>query len=1012
MPLFSEETKKRKNRNNRIFRIRGPLSALYIGALLLNFVGIQGAIAEDEVIEEVIVTGSYLKRSSEDSAVPLTVLDKSALDQIGATDIKDIIGSLTFNSGAIGGSGNAFSGGDSSTGNANVNLRNLGSGSTLVLINGKRTVATDFDNVGSGFVDVQGLVPNIALERVEIVKDGASSLYGADAIAGVVNFITRKGFEGVEVQYDYGVDDESGEQTDSSIAVLIGGASETGHITVAASYLDRGGLQIGDRYEDFGRSGLSTFGQPGRYVALGGITAAPSFFNAAGSGTFGNGSDPDCELAAADDGPQGVQGLSLTGNGQCIYDFSSFFNLVLEETQAKLHLDASFDLSDNVEAYGSVSFSDSYATRGNSLFPDVSFAIIPADHFGLQLDAERRGITPVPYLALQRTLGGHYQSSVEDRPLDTNSTYERTNYRFNTGVNWDFELAGNEWAMDASVTYSQRAVVNNTPADTLTNNTDNAYVGLGGPNCNSIDAADAGSGNLGTGDCFYYNSFQTSVFDPVTNARWDTSDTSAWAADPTLTVAEAALRYQNPVELLEWLQGEITSNTVSEQTVFDVVFAGDVFEMGGGAAGLAVGAQYRSDEIDVDLDTNANNDNFKFVFGADDWTNELDSYSIFAEINLPITDWIEITVAGRYEDFDQIDTSTFDPKGSIIIRPIDSLTLRGSIGTSFRVGSLLQSGGNATSLLNSTDGFSGTGGLAFRPSITNGNPLLDPEEADVWNVGLSWIPQGALEGFNLNVDYYGFDYSNLISRQGHQALIDRDNALRCPNGLNDDPLAGPLCGVSDQDGNGINEVYSIGAGIPNSVIRAENGNLLRTNAIYFNAPSLETSGIDLQLGYEFSIGDAGLFTTNFGISYTLDYDIVSDAGASIDGLGSRNNGNSIGHPLPEYKANLTLGWSRERHGASIIVRHIDGYTDDTPQSALRGAYIGLAPEIDSFTTVDVQYNVDLPALSFQEQESVLTLGIKNLANKTPPRVNTDGGFDPFTHDPRGRIYYGRFTFNL
>jgi outer membrane receptor for ferrienterochelin and colicin len=177
MPLFSEETKKRKNRNNRIFRIRGPLSALYIGALLLNFVGIQGAIAEDEVIEEVIVTGSYLKRSSEDSAVPLTVLDKSALDQIGATDIKDIIGSLTFNSGAIGGSGNAFSGGDSSTGNANVNLRNLGSGSTLVLINGKRTVATDFDNVGSGFVDVQGLVPNIALERVEIVKDGASSLY-------------------------------------------------------------------------------------------------------------------------------------------------------------------------------------------------------------------------------------------------------------------------------------------------------------------------------------------------------------------------------------------------------------------------------------------------------------------------------------------------------------------------------------------------------------------------------------------------------------------------------------------------------------------------------------------------------------------------------------------------------------------------------------------------------------------------------------------------------------------
>ena len=260
MTLFGRKRKKTT------FHQGGMHSVFYIGVLVLNLIGFQSVMAEEEAIEEVVVTGSYLKRSAEDSAVPLTVLDKSSLDQIGATDIKDIIGSLTFNSGAIGGAGNAFSGGDSSTGQANVNLRNLGSGSTLVLINGKRTVATDFDNIGSGFVDVQGLVPNIALERVEVVKDGASSLYGADAIAGVVNFITRKGFEGVEIQYDYGVDDETGEQTDSSIAVLVGGASERGHITVAASYLDRGGLQIGDRYNDFGRSGLSSFGQPGRYV--------------------------------------------------------------------------------------------------------------------------------------------------------------------------------------------------------------------------------------------------------------------------------------------------------------------------------------------------------------------------------------------------------------------------------------------------------------------------------------------------------------------------------------------------------------------------------------------------------------------------------------------------------------------------------------------------------------------------------------------------------------------------
>ncbi|MDC0996195.1 TonB-dependent receptor plug domain-containing protein, partial [Pseudomonadales bacterium] len=151
---------------------------------------------------------------------------------IGATDIKDVVSNMTFNSGSIGGSANAFSGGDSSTGNANVNLRNLGNGATLVLINGKRTVATNFDNVGSGYVDLQGLVPNIALERVEVVKDGASALYGADAVAGVVNFITRDSFEGVEIQYDYGVDDETGEQSDSLISIIMGASSDNGHITV------------------------------------------------------------------------------------------------------------------------------------------------------------------------------------------------------------------------------------------------------------------------------------------------------------------------------------------------------------------------------------------------------------------------------------------------------------------------------------------------------------------------------------------------------------------------------------------------------------------------------------------------------------------------------------------------------------------------------------------------------------------------------------------------------------
>ena len=222
--------------------------------------------------------------------------------------------------------------------------------------------------------------------------------------------------------------------------------------------------------------------------------------------------------------------------------------------------------------------------------------------------------------------------------------------------------------------------------------------------------------------------------------------------------------------------------------------------------------------------------------------------------------------------------------------------------------------------------------------MTQGNSALDPEEADVFNVGLSWSPSsGALDGLTVNLDYYNYEYSNLISREGHQDLINRDNASRCPDGVNNDPAAGPLCGTSDQNGDGIAEVYSIGPGTPDKVIRAGDGSLLRTIASYFNAPSLETSGIDLSAGYRFSAGNIGEFNTMLNLSYTLAYDIVTDTGAEIDGVGSRNAGNSIGRPLPEYKANWMFGWSRDRHSASIVVKHIDGYTDDVPQSGLRGS---------------------------------------------------------------------------
>ena len=973
------------------------------------------AVSGDRLIEEIVVTGSHLKRESEGLASPLTVLDRDDLDVIGATDVKEIIRNMSFNSGSLGVSATNWAGDDSSTGNASVNLRNLGNGATLVLINGRRTVSTSFDNSGSSYVDVQGLVPNIALERIEVVKDGASALYGSDAVAGVVNFITRREFTGVELQVDFSSDDETHEQQDLLLSGLAGMNGDWGYINLAASYLDRGELSFADRFERYGRSGLSSFGQPGRYVpqlpAQGATPVTSNYWWPQGGADpesfSGSLPDPECEKAAADDGPMGTLGLHPDFSHICVYDYSSFFALVRPEEQVKFHADGSITPAAAVEIYGSFSYSEQESSRGNSLYPDVRYVIVPEHHFGLQLDAARRGFEPVPYQAMQRILGGTIDSSDEDRPISTVSNTSRDNLRALIGLRSDFTLGGQAWFLDTDLIYSRNRLDLNWPVDTLTSRMDLAFAGLGGPGCDP-NGGTPGSGNLGTGDCYYYNSFQTSVYDPVTGARWNSADTSPWAADPRLSVAEAARKYRNPAELLRWTQGAYITDAEIDQVVFDLVLSGDAIYLPNGPLGLALGFQYRRDEARFDYDDEANAFNFTFLTGDRDWDNRLSSWSVFAEALVPLTEWAELTLAGRYESFEQLDKDTFDPKLTLLLQPHESLSLRASWGTSFRAGSLLQTGGSRTIFQNSSDPFSNAPALAYRASAATGNPDLTPEEAEVFNAGLSWNPTGLLDGFSLDVDYYNYDYTGLIVREGHQELIDRDNASRCPDGLNDDPAAGPLCGSWDLDGDGVVSVYSIGPGLPDKVIRREDGYLVRTEASYFNAPSLESSGIDLALAYARDAGAAGFFHASLDLSYTLDYDIILADGEKIKGVGSRNAGNSIGRPMPRWRANAGLGWQRGRHDLFLDVHYIHSYKDDTPQSTFLGAYIGYAETIDSMTTVDLQYRFELPPLIARQQGSTLTLGIKNLLNEDPPLVNVDGAYDYYTHDPRGRIFHARY----
>ncbi len=479
--------------------------------------------------------------------------------------------------------------------------------------------------------------------------------------------------------------------------------------------------------------------------------------------------------------------------------------------------------------------------------------------------------------------------------------------------------------------------------------------------------------------------------------------------------------------------GEIRSVSQAQNTVLDLVMTGDLMDMPAGPLGMAFGVQFRRDEVVVDADADSNANNYSFIYGASDWEGREDVLAAFVEFAVPVTDRLDVQIAGRVEDFEENDETTFDPKITAMFRANDSLTLRASGGTSFRVGSLLQRFGESTQLINIADPFSGAG-LAFRPQIGYGNPDLTPEESTTWNVGLSWAPvDGPLQGLSVDLDYYDYNYDDLITLEGPADLIARDTALRCPQGLNDDPNAPvPLCGVQPD-----RTVISLGEGIPDQVIRdPSNLQFLRVEPTYSNAQELDVSGLDFTVAYDWELGKLGLLNTSLTGSWAREWDLTRADGVVIDGVGSRNFGTTIGRSLPEWKVNLGFNWMKDRHSAFVLVRYIDAYEDNQPiddpgndeqyvclGSCVRAFSIGLTGaiaetedqldrRINSWTTVDAQYSYELPAIGIQGDGSRISVGGTNIFGRKPPRINFDGQFDPFTHDARGAIWYFRYTMNL
>jgi outer membrane receptor protein involved in Fe transport len=897
---------------------------------------------EDQLVEEILVTGTRIKGLDMKGAAQAIQVDKRSILESGAENLGQLMQDLTVTGGGLGTFTTSTAGPLSSetpVGSSAVSLRGLGTGSTLTLINGRRASVASFAKGQASFIDINS-IPTAAIERVEVLLSGASASYGADAVAGVVNYVLRDDFEGLEFSLSYGDSTRSSDNSRTNVSVLGGWGNERHHVMALFDFYQRDPLF--DRDRKISAESIRP-SQQGFY---------PSF-NDLYWMYYDQTEEPQDGGCPADD-----FGFGNLGE-YCEVNINQFTSVLDEYRSAGGMVTYQFEMNEQMTWYNEFIYQETDADGTSS----------PANFSRAPFDPE----SPLWPEALKASMveEGMFEGleSWEDfygypiyawgkypEPRAVNVTSK--SMRIVSGFDWDIN---DDWNLDTALTYGKN------------------------------ESEQFGVSGLVIAEAFYNASLGNICTDGTKVERWEVNlvrPDAYYIGDTCEDIGKTTLWY-NPFGGQE-AQAEGINDLIRTQArrhgkstlwAWDVTASGPLFEFGGNTVQSALGFEWRRESVrDVPSGIAvATTDNPEPILGFSSTSAdaERDQWAAFVELFVPITDKLDLQLAGRYDHYDSFG-GDFNPKVAFRWAPIDSIIFRGNYSTSFRAPSLAQVG--AGTLLSSyrvdcaatpgaCDGDATADGEALlSEDVANDN--LEPETADTWGFGMLWSPTDSID---ITADYWSISYENVIG-------IDEDDFIRRA-------LLGEYAVV------GSGELMT---GTPG--LEVLNGFVIDAHFELSNLGYQDISGIDFTYTQDIELSNGSL-TLMADATYLEEYLRKSSlASPQIDEAGE--------FLYPQWLASAKVRYSIGNWDTSLRARYTSSYRDDPAPRTLDALGIdrGTIIDVDSWLVFDL--NV---AYNFTD-DNYLSLNARNVFDKDPPLVlGTSANVDQINHSSMGRFLTLRYN---